>query len=92
MANLALNLGLWVRRLHIGGSPHQGRHLAPEVNDRNCPENPVNLIMPWYCIVLLLTFRLRAEPTARQAPWRFHIAPDFGPSVITFRQARPIPS
>jgi hypothetical protein len=43
MATLALNSGLWVRRLLIGGSPHQGRYPASEVNDGACPEKPDHL-------------------------------------------------
>jgi hypothetical protein len=43
MATLALNSGLWVRRLLIGGSPFQGRCPASEVNDGGCPEKPVHL-------------------------------------------------
>jgi len=44
MATLALNSGLWVRRLLIGGSPDQGRCPASEVNDVACPEKPVHII------------------------------------------------
>jgi hypothetical protein len=40
MATLALNSGLWVRRLLFGGSRLQGRYLGSEVNDRGCPEKP----------------------------------------------------
>ena len=43
MATLALNSGLWVRRLLIGGSPFQGRYPASEVNDGTCPEKPDHL-------------------------------------------------
>ena len=51
MATLALNSGLWVRRLlnsfgegcAYGGSPFQGRCPASEVNDRGCPEKPDHL-------------------------------------------------
>jgi len=43
MATLALNSGLWVRRLLIGGSPDQGWYPASEVNDGACPEKPVHL-------------------------------------------------
>ena len=43
MATLALNSGLWVRRLLIGGSPFQGRCPASEVNDGGCPEKPDHL-------------------------------------------------
>ncbi|EHA58579.1 hypothetical protein Syn8016DRAFT_2986 [Synechococcus sp. WH 8016] len=43
MATRALNSGLWVRRLLIGGSPDQGRCPASEVNDEACPEKPVHL-------------------------------------------------
>ncbi|MFN5116790.1 MAG: hypothetical protein ACK5FE_04745, partial [Cyanobacteriota bacterium] len=43
MATLALNSGLWVRRLLIGGSPDQGRYPASETNDGACPEKPVQL-------------------------------------------------
>ncbi len=46
MATLALNSGLWVRRLLIGGSPLQGRFPASEVNDGPCLEKPDNLIAP----------------------------------------------
>jgi len=45
MATLALNSGLWVRRLLIGGSPVQGRYPASEVNDGTCPEKPVHLTL-----------------------------------------------
>ena len=34
-----LELGLWVRRLLIGGSPFQGRYPDSAVNDGACPEN-----------------------------------------------------
>ena len=44
MATLALNSGLWVRRLLIGGSPFQGRCPASEVNDGGCPKKPDHLI------------------------------------------------
>jgi hypothetical protein len=48
MATLALNSGLWVRRLlnsfgegfAYGESPFQGRYPASEVNDGDCPEKP----------------------------------------------------
>ena len=43
MATRALNSGLWVRRLLIGGSPDQGRYPASEINDGACPEKPVHL-------------------------------------------------
>jgi hypothetical protein len=43
MATLALNSGLWVRRLLMGGSPVQGQYPASEVNDGTCPEKPVHL-------------------------------------------------
>jgi hypothetical protein len=51
MATLALNSGLWVRRLlnscgegcAYGGSPFQGRCPASEVNDGGCPEKPDHL-------------------------------------------------
>jgi hypothetical protein len=51
MATLALDSGLWVRRLlnSFGegcandGSPCQGRYPASEVNDGTCPEKPVHL-------------------------------------------------
>ena len=43
MATLALNSGLWVRRLLIVGSPGQGPYPASEVNDGPCPENSVHL-------------------------------------------------
>ena len=43
MATLALNSGLWVRRLLIGGSPFQGRCPASKANDGACPEKPVHL-------------------------------------------------
>ena len=43
MATLALNSGLWVRRLLMGGSPVQGRYPASEVNDGACPDKPVRL-------------------------------------------------
>jgi len=43
MATLALNSGLWVRRLLISGSPDQGRCRASEVNDGASPEKPVHL-------------------------------------------------
>jgi len=43
MATLALNSGLWVRRLLISGSPDQGRCRASEVNDGACPVKPVHL-------------------------------------------------
>ena len=43
MATLALNSGLWVRRLLIGGSPYQGWYPASEVNDGGCPEKPDHL-------------------------------------------------
>ena len=46
MAIRALNSGLWVRRLLIGGSPDQGRYPASEVNDEACPEKPVHLRHP----------------------------------------------
>jgi len=47
MATLALNSGLWVRRLLnsfgegcvYGGTPFQGRYPTSEVNDGGCPEN-----------------------------------------------------
>ena len=42
MATLALNSGLWVRRLLIGGSPYQGRYSASEVIDGTCPEKSVH--------------------------------------------------
>jgi len=42
MATLALNSGLWVRRLLIGGSPDQGRCPASEVNDGGCPGKQSN--------------------------------------------------
>jgi hypothetical protein len=50
-ATLALNSGLWVRRLlnsfgegfAYGGSPFQGRYAASEVNDGDCPEKPDHL-------------------------------------------------
>ncbi len=45
MATLALNSGLWVRRLLIGGSPFQGRDPASEVNDGGCPEKPDHLMV-----------------------------------------------
>jgi hypothetical protein len=51
MATLALNSGLWVRRLlnsfgegfAYGGNPFQGRCPASEVNDGGCPEKPDHL-------------------------------------------------
>jgi hypothetical protein len=43
MATLAMNSGLWVRRLLIGGSPFQGRYPASEVNDGTCPEKTDHL-------------------------------------------------
>jgi hypothetical protein len=44
MATLALNSGLWVRRLLFGGNPaFQGRDPASEVNDGGFPEKPVHL-------------------------------------------------
>ena len=45
MATLALNSGLWVRRLLIVGSPGQGRYPASEDNDGACPEKPVHLTL-----------------------------------------------
>ncbi len=48
MATLALNSGLWVRRLLIGGSPVQGRYPASEANDGTCPEKPVHLSWPGF--------------------------------------------
>jgi hypothetical protein len=45
MATLALNSGLWVRRLLIGGSPFQGRCPASEVNDGGCPGKPDQLTL-----------------------------------------------
>ena len=48
MATLALNSGLWVRRLLIGGSTFQGWYPASEVNDRGCPEKPDHLtLLSW---------------------------------------------
>jgi hypothetical protein len=49
MATLALNSGLWVRRLLIDGSPDQGRYPASETNDGAYPEKPVHLTerLPW---------------------------------------------
>ncbi len=43
MVTLALNSGLWVRRLLVDGSPFQGRYPASEVNDGGCPEKPDHL-------------------------------------------------
>jgi len=51
VATLALNSGLWVRRLlnsfgegfANGGSPFQGRYPASEINDGTCPEKPDHL-------------------------------------------------
>ena len=51
MATLALNSGLWVRRLRNsfgegvdnGGSPFQGRYPASDVHDGCCPEKPDQL-------------------------------------------------
>ncbi len=40
---LALNSGLWVRPLLIGGSPFQGWCPASEVNDKGCPGEPDHL-------------------------------------------------
>ncbi len=42
-ATLALNSGLWVRRLLTGGSPVQGRYPASEVNDDPFPQTSVHL-------------------------------------------------
>jgi len=42
---LAMNSGLWVRRLLIGGSLDQGRYPASEVNDGVCPEKPSHLTL-----------------------------------------------
>jgi hypothetical protein len=36
MATLALNSGLWVRLLLIGGSPFQGWCPASKANDKSC--------------------------------------------------------
>ena len=44
MATLALNSGLWVRRLLIGGSLFQGLDPTSEVSDGGCPEKPGNLM------------------------------------------------
>ncbi len=43
METLALNSGLWMRRLFIGESPVQGRCPVSEVNDGGCPEKPDHL-------------------------------------------------
>jgi hypothetical protein len=43
MTTLALNSGLWVRRLLINGSPFQVRGPASEANDLADPENPDHL-------------------------------------------------
>jgi hypothetical protein len=40
---LALNSGLRVRRLLIGGSPSQVRHPASMAKDETCPQKPVHL-------------------------------------------------
>jgi putative transposase len=45
MATLALNSGLWVRRLLMGGSHHQGWYPYSEVNDGTCPEKSVHLTL-----------------------------------------------
>jgi hypothetical protein len=39
----AVDAGLWVRRLHIGGSPIQGRCSAGEIKDGDCPERAKRL-------------------------------------------------
>jgi hypothetical protein len=44
----ALNSGLWVQRLLIGGSPDQGRYPVSEVHDGACPEKPVHLTLWWH--------------------------------------------
>jgi hypothetical protein len=59
MATLALNSGLWVRRLLIGGSPFQGRCPASEVNDGGCPEKPDHLI---YLLSLDVLDRAKITP------------------------------
>jgi hypothetical protein len=46
MATRALNSGLWVRRLLMGGSPHEERYPSSEVTDGACPEKPVQLTPP----------------------------------------------
>jgi hypothetical protein len=46
IATLALNSGLWVWRLPMGGSPFLGRFPASEVNDGRCPEKPYHLTLP----------------------------------------------
>jgi hypothetical protein len=38
-----VDAGLWVRRLHIGGSPIQGRCSAGEIKDGDCPERAKRL-------------------------------------------------
>jgi hypothetical protein len=43
MATLALNSGLWVRRLLMVGAPFQGWCPASEVNDGGCPGKPDQL-------------------------------------------------
>lgn len=43
MATLALNSGLWLRRLLISGSPFQGRYPASKVNDGPYPEKTDHL-------------------------------------------------
>jgi hypothetical protein len=43
MAILALNSGLWMRGLLIGGSPDQGHYPASEIGDETCPEKLVQL-------------------------------------------------
>ncbi len=46
MANVALNSGLWVRRLLMSGSPLSGAGPASQVNDGACPEKPDHLSLP----------------------------------------------
>ena len=61
MATLALNSGLWVRRLLIGGSADQGRYPASQVNDGACPEKPVHLSVlygGWYLLAKSVAVRI----------------------------------
>ena len=74
MATLALNSGLWVRRLLIGGSPDQGRYPASKANDGTSPEKPVHLTFgnrcrPWVCCPGSGTGILLASDTRFRSLW-----------------------
>lgn len=80
MVTPALNLGLWVRRLLIGGSPGQGRCPVSEVNEGVCSEKPDHLNLrpicrsadgvhntQASCVIVLLIANTSTEQSAKNA-------------------------